>query len=197
LVATAVALVMDQIASWVATLATIAAACMTSSNLGSRITGYGFGVFTIGSIAWLALGLVTGQPALVWTNSVLTLLNLFGVWRWLGRQSKVEQGAESAQAKSEALASETLFPATLLGRAPLVGRGGEPLGTLVDAMFGCSSGRLRYLVVAEGGVAGVGEMLRRVEWDDAAVDGNTVLARFGAKRFAALPALERDNWPGR
>ena len=56
---------MDQIASWVATIATIIAACMTASNLGSRITGYGFIVFTIGSIAWLALGLLTGQPALV------------------------------------------------------------------------------------------------------------------------------------
>ena len=84
---------MDQIASWVATIATILAACMTASNLGSRITGYGFAVFTIGSIAWLALGLLTGQPALVWTNIVMTGLNLFGIWRWLGRQAKVEEGA--------------------------------------------------------------------------------------------------------
>ena len=33
---------MDQTVSWVATAATIVAACMTASNLGSRITGYGF-----------------------------------------------------------------------------------------------------------------------------------------------------------
>ncbi len=83
---------MDTIASWVATIATIAAACLTASNLGARITGYGFIVFTVGSIAWLALGLLTGQPALIWTNIVMTLLNLFGVWRWLGRQASVEQG---------------------------------------------------------------------------------------------------------
>ena len=48
-------------ASWVATVATIIAALMTASNLGPRITGYGFIVFTVGSIAWLALGIVTGQ----------------------------------------------------------------------------------------------------------------------------------------
>ncbi|MEO7241202.1 MAG: PRC-barrel domain-containing protein [Sphingomicrobium sp.] len=188
---------MDTIASWVATIATIAAACMTASNLGSRITGFGFAVFTVGSIAWLALGLLTGQPALVWTNIIMTLLNLFGVWRWLGRQSKVEQGAERAQSKSEHLASETLFPATLLGRAPLVGRDGAPLGTLVDAMIGSGSGRLNYLVVAEGGVAGVGETLRRVDWEDAGIDGDTVTARFAGAEFARRPKLARDNWPGR
>lgn len=188
---------METTASWIATIATIAAACMTASNLGARITGFGFVVFTVGSIAWLALGLLTGQPALLWTNIVMTVLNLFGVWRWLGRQSKVEQGAEQAQSSSAALASETLFPATLLGRAPLVGRDGHSLGTLVDAMVGCDSGRVRYLVVAEGGVAGVGETLRRVEWDQASVERDTVIAGFGADAFGTLPTLARDNWPGR
>ena len=41
--------------------ATTIAALMTASNLGSRITGYGFIVFTLGSIAWLTLGIATGQ----------------------------------------------------------------------------------------------------------------------------------------
>lgn len=188
---------METTASWVATIATIAAACMTASNLGSRITGFGFAVFTLGSIAWLALGLLTGQPALVWTNIVMTLLNLFGVWRWLGRQSKVEQGAERAQAKSAALASETLFPATLLGRASLLGRDCRNLGTLVDAMVGCGSGRIQYLVIAEGGVAGVGETLRRVEWTEVRIEGDQALAAFASDRFAKLPTLASDNWPGR
>ena len=37
---------MAEIISWVATIATIVAALMTAANLGSRITGYGFAVFT-------------------------------------------------------------------------------------------------------------------------------------------------------
>ena len=69
---------MESIASWVAPIATTIAALMTASNLGSRVTGYGFVVFTIGSIAWAALGIATGQPNLLWQNVILTGLNLFG-----------------------------------------------------------------------------------------------------------------------
>ena len=86
---------MEQTLSWIATAATIAAASITASNLGSRITGYGFIVFTVGSISWFAFGLLSGQPALVWTNAVLILLNIFGVWRWLGRQARIEDGARA------------------------------------------------------------------------------------------------------
>ena len=72
---------MAEAISWIATIATIAGASLTASNLGSRITGYGFCVFLVGSISWLATGLLTDQPALTWTNAVLTVLNLFGIWR--------------------------------------------------------------------------------------------------------------------
>ncbi|CAA9489764.1 MAG: hypothetical protein AVDCRST_MAG09-89 [uncultured Sphingomonas sp.] len=188
---------MDQIASWVATVATIFAACLTASNLGSRITGYGFIVFTVGSIAWFTLGILTGQPALIWTNIVMTALNLFGVWRWLGRQAKVEDGAQAAAEESRALPGETLFPASSLNSAKLVSADGANLGTCVDAMLGCGSGRLQYLVVAEGGLAGVGETFRRLEWGDAQVHDGAVQTRFDEGRFSTLPELTKDNWPGR
>ncbi len=188
---------MEQIASWVATVATILAACLTASNLGWRITGIGFIVFTVGSIGWLTVGLLTDQPALAWTNIAMTGLNLFGVWRWLGRQARVEHGAESAAATSQSLPGDTLFAASQLTRAKLVGRDGEVLGTLVDAMIGCRSGQLNYLVVTEGGVAGVGERLRRIDWSDAELDGDQVRAGVDAGGFARLPELAKDNWPGR
>jgi high-affinity Fe2+/Pb2+ permease len=188
---------MEDILSWVATAATITAACMTASNLGARITGYGFAVFTIGSIAWLGLGLVTGQPALVWTNVALTFLNLFGIWRWLGRQAKVEAGAQRATEKSEALPTQTLFPASWLLSAKLAGDEGEELGTLVDGMIGCGNGKLSYVVVAQGGVAGVGEQLRRLEWSDAEVDGDLIRAKLDKSGLDRLPQLARDDWPGR
>ncbi len=188
---------MDQLVSWIATGATIFAACLTASNLGSRITGYGFIVFTIGSIAWFATGLLTGQPALVWTNVVMTFLNLFGVWRWLGRQAKVEEGAQKAAEHSQQLPTETLFPASTLSSAKLIAADGSELGTCVDAMLGCGSGRVTYLVVAEGGVAGVGETLRRVEWRDARVHDGAVRTRIDGNGFSSLPELARDAWPGR
>jgi sporulation protein YlmC with PRC-barrel domain len=188
---------MENLVSWIATLATIGGACLTASNLGARITGYGFMVFTVGSIAWFTLGQLTDQPALIWTNIVMTFLNLFGVWRWLGRQAKVEEGAQRAAERSDELPTETLFPASLLGNAKLVTSDGTNVGTLVDAMLGCRSGRLNYLVVAEGGVAGVGETLRRVDWREAAVDGDRLSVRFDAAQFGQLPQLARDDWPGR
>jgi hypothetical protein len=182
--------------SWIATAATIIAACMTASNLGSRVTGFGFAVFTIGSIAWLSHGYLTHQPALTWTNIVLTGLNLFGVWRWLGRQARVEEGARSAAQASEVTPGESLFPVSLLARAP-ASCGGQPVGACVDAMAGCGSGRLAYVVVSHGGVAGVGETLRKLPWSSARVEGETLVVGASPEDFSTLEELPKDQWPGR
>ena len=182
--------------SWVATAATIIAASMTASNLGSRITGYGFAVFLVGSISWLATGLLTQQPALVWTNVVLTGLNAFGVWRWLGRQARVEEGARSASEASEETPGEALFPVSLLSRA-VVASGNSEVGHCIDAMAGSRSGKLSYVVVSEGGIAGVGETLRRLPWSEAHVDGDRLVARLTGAEFARLEELSRDQWPAR
>jgi hypothetical protein len=182
--------------SWVATAATVVAAFMTASNLGSRITGYGFCVFLVGSLAWLATGLLTGQPALTWTNVVLTGLNIFGIWRWLGRQARVEEGAHRASEASEETPGEALFPISLLTRATVLS-GAKEVGTCVDAMAGCSSGRIAYVVVSTGGVAGVGETLRRLPWTRAEADGEKVVAAVSPAEFAGLQVLPKDSWPAR
>ena len=187
---------MDDIFSWVATIATITGAFLTASNLGARITGRGFAVLAVGSLNWLGLGLVTGQPALIWTNIAMTFLNLFGVWRWLGRQAKVEDGAAAAAEASEAAPGESLFPVSLLGKAKVL-CGATEVGTCVDAMAGCRSGRLAYVVVSEGGVAGVGETLRRLAWKDATIDGDRLVAGIDTSRFCGLPQITRDEWPAR
>ena len=185
---------MDNIVSWIATLATISAALMTASNLGSKVTGSGFIVFTIGSIAWLTLGILTDQQALVFTNVVLTGVNLFGVWRWLGRQTQVEEGARAASQASHHSRGEDLFAVSMLAKAPLR-CGDDDVGTCVDAMAGCHSGRLAYVVVSKGGVAGVGETLRRVPWQSIVVDGDTVRTSLTQDGFVALDEFPRDEWP--
>src|SRR4051794_3228492 len=187
---------MADIISWVATIATIVAASMTAANLGSRVTGYGFVVFTLGALCWIAVGATTHQPALLWTNIVLTVLDAFGIWRWLGRQSKVEEGARAASEASEQTPGEALFPVSLLSRAA-VRHGETEFGTCIDAMAGCSSGRLCYLVVSEGGVAGVGETLRELPWSVANVEEESVIVRLDQKGFRALKELPRDRWPAR
>ena len=182
--------------SWVATVATIIAALMTASNLGSRVTGYGFAVFTGGALGWIAVGALTHQPALMWTNVVLIAVDVFGVWRWLGRQARVEEGARAASEASELTPGEALFPVSILARAPVQCQGKE-VGHCIDAMAGCRSGRLDYLVVSEGGVAGVGERLRRLPWSAAHVEDEAVVAHFGAEGFGRLDELQRDEWPAR
>ncbi len=180
--------------SWIATVATIVAASMTAANLGSRITGYGFCVFLVGSLCWMANGLMTGQPALTWTNVVLTVLNIFGIWRWLGRQTRIEEGGASAAQASERTLGEALFPVSRLTAVPIEDGSGNRLGTCVDAMAGCSSGRLQYVVASEGGVAGMGESLRRLPWDKARIHEDKLISD---ARFDGLETIERDQWPAR
>jgi len=187
---------MADIIPWIATVATVLAASMTAANLGSRITGYGFVVFTLGAFCWIAVGAITHQPALLWTNVVLAVLDLFGIWRWLGRQTKVEEGARAAAEASEQTPGEPLFPVSLLLRAPVMSEGGE-LGRCIDAMAGCSSGRLSYVVVSQGGVAGVGETFRRLSWTGAMIDGETLVTTVRSAEFQRLEILARDEWPGR
>lgn len=187
---------MENSLAWVATIATIAAASITASNLGARITGYGFIVFTIGSIAWFGLGLTTGQPALVWTNVMLTVLNLFGIWRWLGRQAAVEDGSRAAAKASAATPGEALFPVSLLTNAKVRSAGAE-LGTCVDAMAGCRSGQMAYVMVSEGGIVGAGETLRRVPWSGLRVEGDVVTTNLEPAQFCALEPVPKDQWPAR
>lgn len=182
--------------SWVATVATILGALMAALNLGPRVTGLGFVAFTIGALGWVRVGIVSREPALLWTNIVLVALDLFGVWRWLGRQAQMEEGARAASQASEHTPGEALFAVSLLSRARVRCSGSE-LGRCIEAMAGCRSGKLDYLVVSEGGVAGVGERLRRLPWSDAHVDGEDVIVHFASERFECLEELQRDEWPGR
>lgn len=87
---------MSDIATWVAPVATTIAAIIVAANLGSWITGWGFMAFCVGSVAWMAVGALTDQPGLLWQNVLLTLVNLFGVWRWLGMRARYEKGAGQA-----------------------------------------------------------------------------------------------------
>ena len=188
---------MEQIASFIAPVATTIAALIVASNLGARITGYGFIVFTVGSIAWTVLGIATDQPNLLWQNVILTALNLFGIWRWLGWQARVEDGAQAAARDSRREPTETLFPVSILTRAQATSNDGETLGSCVDAMAGCNSGRVAYLVIAEGGVAGVAQTLRRLPWDGCRVDRESVKAPVSKQQLESLEELEPDHWPGR
>jgi sporulation protein YlmC with PRC-barrel domain len=182
-------------ASWTAAAATIIAAVIVAANLGSRITGWGFVVFTFGSLAWMLNAAGTGQTSLLLTNGLLTVINLAGIWRWLGRQARYEQRGADAARRSRRRRVPTLFALDQLGGAAITDSKGEKLGTVVDAMLRCSDGGLAYLVISDRGLAGVNETLRALDPRQLRFDQDTIHATISRERFTALAPLKDDAWP--
>lgn len=75
----------------------IAAAIMVAINLGNRFTGWGFVVFTVSSVCWVALGIAEEMRSLVIQNAVLFVINLVGIYRWLFVKYRYEKGAAAAE----------------------------------------------------------------------------------------------------
>ena len=181
-------------AGWIAPVATFAAACITAANLGSRITGYRFCVFLVGSICWSLYGWQQDEAGLLWTNVGLTAINVIGIWRWLGRQARFDDGAQAAARASEAALTATLFPVSLLAGAPVRDEAGTTIASTVDAMASCTDGRLVYAVVREGGIAGVGERLHKLPWPDAQARSDHLVATLGDRTLADLEVIAADDW---
>lgn len=187
---------MTELAGWIAPIATMIAAMMTAANLGARMTGWGFVVFTAGSIGWSIVGLSSGQTNLVATNGFLTLVNAVGIWRWLGRQRAYEDGGASAKAASRRSASTRLFTATGLGSMPVVDSTGEPVGQTVEALITCETAKIAYVVVASGGVGGIDETLRAVAHQDLRFGCDRIELAMTRGAFARLEPLAPGDWPG-
>ena len=186
---------LQDIAGWVAPIATMIAAMMTAANLGSRVTGWGFVVFVAGSICWSIVGATSGQTNLLATNGFLTLVNIVGVWRWLGRQASYDDGGTAAAKRSAASSVPTLFSASALIGAKVIGPGGEAIGSVVDSMTRCDTSSLAYVVVAEGGVVGVGERLHALDPHRLRFSPTGVKCDLSADALRALAVLPADNWP--
>lgn len=130
---------MTELAEWIAPIATMIAAMMTAANVGARITGWGFVVFTLGSICWAIVGASSGQGSLIATNVFLTLVNTIGVWRWLRREAKYQDGAQAAAAASAHADAPALFPASSLSGLPVSDRTGGGIGRCVEALVRCAA----------------------------------------------------------
>jgi len=183
------------LAGWIAPIATMIAAMMTAANLGARVTGWGFVVFTVGSIGWSIVGLSSGQTNLVATNGFLTLVNAVGIWRWLGRQRAYEDGGASAKTASRGSAAASLFTATGLGSMPVVDSAGETVGKSVEALMACDSAEIAYVVVASGGLGGIDEELRAVARKDLKFGCDRLDLALTAEEFARLAPLAPGDWP--
>lgn len=181
---------MEDIAGWVALAATCVAALMTAANLGARVTGWGFVVFTIGAAAWIVVGWTSGQTQLLWSNIFLGLVDLFGIWRWLGRRARFGDAVRAEEQRSEAVAGEDRFSVAALDGMPVRGRDGTVIAHAVDALAACAGGRIDYLIVCEGGVGGIGETLRRLPWTAARVRTQALETDLDAAALARLPIAD-------
>lgn len=188
---------MAETVGWIASIATMIAATMTASNLGSRVTGWGFVVFLIGSLSWSTMALLTDQSTLLWTNLFLTLVNILGIWRWLGRRAKYDEGAQAAARASTKRSAPSLFPLSGLAGKPVSGADGDVIAHAVDGMAGCGDGRISYLVVREGGVGGVGERLHALSWSEVSVEEDALVTRLTADILRSRQEIAPDHWPAR
>jgi hypothetical protein len=181
---------MQDIAGWIALAATCVAALMTASNLGARVTGWGFVVFTAGAIAWIVVGLETGQTQLLWSNIFLGVVDVFGVWRWLGRRARFSDAADAEQARSERGPDQPLFSISRIDGLPVKGADGQVIAHGVDALATCAGGTIDFFIVREGGVAGVGETLRRLPRATVRVRDAALETDLNAAALSRLPLAE-------
>jgi hypothetical protein len=168
---------------------------MTAANLGARVTGWGFVVFTLGSICWSIVGLHSGQTNLLATNAFLTLVNFVGIWRWLGRQRAYEDGGKSAKAASRNASTPTLFTATGMAGMAVEGLEGTALGKAVEALIECRTGEVSYVVVATGGLAGLDEKLRAVPRNLITFACDRLTIDLSPEAYDALAVLAPGDWP--
>jgi hypothetical protein len=172
------------IAGWVAPAATMVAAMMTAANLGARVTGWGFVVFTLGSIGWIIIGLSDDQQGLVIANGALTLINIVGIWRWLGREAKYE-----AVGKAVEEAPAAVVPTSGIFGRDIIDAQGEIAGAAVEAIVDCHSASIRRIILRTGGIGGLGERLVALEIGQVKLDGTVIRTPLSAAEIAALPAV--------
>lgn len=183
------------LAHYVAPAATMIAACMTAANLGPRVTGWGFIIFTLGSLAWSCIAITSGQHSLLLTNGFLTLVNVIGIWRWLGRVARFDEGAKAAETKSKTANTPTLINiGSIEGRA-VVDSAGLKIGNAIGVMASANTGTIAYVVASLGGISGIGERLIALPWDSLELAEQSLAVTLDESAIAGLPDLDPIDWP--
>jgi len=179
------------VAGWVALAATCIAALMTAANLGVRVTGWGFVIFTIGAAAWVVVGFTTDQTQLLYSNIFLGIVDVLGIWRWLGHRARIADTSSAEEQISKTRRGENLFSVATLDGLPVVTRDTGVVAHAVDALAACAGGQIDYLIIRIGGVGGVGETLHRLPWGDAAIRDGRVHTDLDSAAIRRLPVADR------
>ena len=91
---------MDGPLEWIGAIGAILAAALIAADLGRRVTGWGFVLFSLVSVVWIVAGLSAddGMPIAV-QNALLLLINLYGVWQFLLSPKKKREIEKAEEAK--------------------------------------------------------------------------------------------------
>lgn len=68
---------------WIAAIGTMLAAALIAADLGRKATGWGFVLFCAVSATWIVSGVTGNALPIAAMNSILLLINLWGVWQFL------------------------------------------------------------------------------------------------------------------
>jgi hypothetical protein len=79
--------------------------------------------------------------------------------------------------------------------AAVTGSDGATLGEIVDIMLAADAGSVVYVVIAVGGLLGIGERLFALPWHLLAFDGGKVTATVAAADLGDRPGFDKDAWP--
>jgi sporulation protein YlmC with PRC-barrel domain len=84
-----------------------------------------------------------------------------------------------------------------LRRHKVVNDHGENLGHVEDFLFDPEEGGVRFIILASGGVSGIGEKLFAVPYDIVEIDTRKerVVLRFDAEDIKQAPGFTRAQWP--
>ena len=150
-----------------------------------------------GRLSWLAIGLMTGPAARSsGPTSFSPCLNLFGIWRWLGRQARIEEGATAAAEASEQRSGRSAVSGVAAAQGADRGSArascSAPASTRWPAAAAAGS---HYVVVSEGGIAGVGETLRRLPWSSARCRCRQARSRARRQLRRGSRRSRRTQWP--
>ena len=81
---------------WTASITGMIAAIMVAANVSARVSGFGFVIFSVSSVIWIATSVLSGNNPLAVQNVVLLGINLFGVYRYLWNSGAEECEAEQS-----------------------------------------------------------------------------------------------------
>jgi hypothetical protein len=78
-----------EVLRWAASVITMGAGLVLAARLRPGSSGGPLSRWRVASLIWVGIGYLSGEYALTAQNVVITLINLFGIYRWLIWKGKI------------------------------------------------------------------------------------------------------------